>query len=372
MRLRDFAPSLINRYVMRHFISKFLVMTLGLLGLIYLITFVEMLRKLSDSEQGDILQTLYLSFAQLPPVIDKVFPFFILLSVLWSIFSLLKTSELTIIKASSMSLWHISFIYCASAFTISVIYVFGLMPYLTQMYQEFKEWEDNRSLMVYNIYKKIHESESTNTVFLKADAFNPENNHLENVSIFFLDADFLVEKIYHAQQAYYKPTEKKIYFKALKNIKTAQEKLDPIQTIQDYQLSVNLEDVQQNYKPRNILYHVYEYPKLIKNQKEQDLSTTQMEIAYYSLFTLPFSSALYALIALVATPALYRGLKGSRYVILAIAGGILFYICDGSFILLASSQSLPISVILGTTKLLALLICIVIMFNKEYGLKKKN
>lgn len=367
--LTMFKPTIITRYLVKHLAFRFLILTGGILSLVYLITFVEMMRKINDDMPIPFLDMLYLSFSQLPPVIDKIFPFLILLSSLWSIFSLLKTSELIILKASAISLWHIARTYFGASFVCAIVYVFAIMPILADLHHNYRSWENNQMRISRNINKKMIMTDN-HIVFLNIDQFDTLNNTLKDVHITFLDKNHVLQKVYYAPLGMYNQDSKMIVFDTITMIQTNTVILEPEQIISNFSFGVSLADTDTNTNKQEIT-GIYDYSLLIANQKQQKLSTRSLLIIFYNLLFLPLTCGIYSFIGIVSVPHLYRGLKNIKNIMVALSGGLLFYILDNWIMVIAGNDILPLLMALITIKMPVILFCVVIIFNKEYGFTKQ-
>ena len=362
---------IITRYLVKHLLYRFFIITFGILLLVYIITFVEMMRKIDNNDTLNIFDIAYLSFSQLPPVIDKIFPFLILLSSLWSIFTLLKTSELTILKASSISLWRISCLYFFTTFILTITYIFTIMPFLAHLHHNYRLWEKNQMGIIYDIHKK-NTSNNNQIIFLSAEQFDTKHQTLSNIHITVLDNNHLLEKIYYAENALYRKTDKMIVFNTIKLLKTNTPILESEMEIKNFTLKFNLNSIQSVNDGKQEITSLYAYPSLIATQKEQKLSANNLYILFYSLLILPLTCGIYAFLGVVAVPALYRGIKGIKNILIALLAGLLFYMLDSWVIVVAGNGTLPVLIALLTVKIPVILLCIMIIFNKEYGFMPKN
>jgi lipopolysaccharide export system permease protein len=362
-------PTIITVYIVKHLTFRFLILTGGILSLVYLITFVEMMRKTNNNMPITFVDMLSLSFSQLPPVIDKIFPFLILLSSLWSIFSLLKTSELIILKASAVSLWHIARTYFIASFMCAVVYVFALMPILAHLHHNYRDWESNQMRISNNINKKIIISDNK-IVFLNIDQFDTVNNTLKDVHITFLDKNHLLQDVYYAPVGIYNQDDKTIIFDTITMIQTNTVMLEPEHTISHFSLDVSLDTAHYDTNKQEIT-GIYDYSLLIANQKQQKLSIRSLTIVFYNLLFLPLTCGIYSFIGIASVPHLYRGFKNIKNIMVALLSGLLFYILDNWIMAIAGNDILPLLMALITIKMPVILFCIVIIFNKEYGFTKQ-
>jgi|GEM_PF-5488962 len=358
----------ITLYLMDHYVKRLFILTMGILSLVYLITFVELIRKVDSRETASLMKMLYLTAAQLGPVIDKVLPFLILLASLWSLFSLLKTSELIILKTASVSLWRIGLVYVGVSVCVVSVYIAIIMPFLASMHQEYRFWERNRVQIYQDIYQKV-QSDDKHNIFLKAQSYDGLTHGLEKVYVTILEGDHLIKAIYFARKGHYDPEAKKIIFPQILALKTDNAFIEAPSKVTDFNLPIDLSFIKRAYSSKKIMTHIYEYKNLIENQKKQKLSFINLQNLFYALLTLPISCGLYSFIAVTALPNLYRGLQGTKNMLGAIIGGLAFYIADNWIMAIAPSNNIPTIIALFAVKISVLMLCIVIIFNKEYGFR---
>lgn len=100
-------PKLIDLYVMRHYLSVVWLAFVGMLGLFYIGTIVDLSDKLFKATVSTSMLIDYLWYST-PQFIYYIIPISILVAVLVTIGSLTKTSELTVLRACGVSLYRLA------------------------------------------------------------------------------------------------------------------------------------------------------------------------------------------------------------------------------------------------------------------------
>lgn len=355
---------IINIYIAKHFLYRFFTLTIGILLLIFVITFAEMLRKVDEHTHETFFDIIYLSLSQIPPIIDKIFPFLILLSSLWSVLGLVKTSELVIVKTAGISLWAISKIYFYTACIVSLIYVFVLMPFFAMMHHDYRQWENNRVDAAYHIHKKIILKDTGQVAFLTASRLVLSNNTLENVYVTLLNSQGLSETVYYSPQAIYEQTTQIIHLMEHDIFNADSQKLS-VTHRDNFDIKVNLDSLS---VPKQSLSAVYDYPNLIKANHEQKLSVNTLVVLFYSLLILPLTCGIYSFISMAFVPNLAREAhKVIGVVAMTLLLGVVFYILDNWIMTVSGNGKLPVLLGIITFKIVIFFMCVIMILNKEYG-----
>ncbi len=93
-------------YIARQFLAGFLLILAGLAAVIFLVDFVELLRRGAGRADVNLNIMLQLALLKLPITVEKVVPFGILFGGLYTFWRLTRTSELVVARASGTSVWQ--------------------------------------------------------------------------------------------------------------------------------------------------------------------------------------------------------------------------------------------------------------------------
>jgi LPS export ABC transporter permease LptG/LPS export ABC transporter permease LptF len=114
------APRLIDAYISREYLRVFALGVLGLLGIFYVSTFIDMMDKLFRGETTILVVLRYFVF-QTPRLVYFVIPMSVLVSALVTVGVMTKNSELLVLRACGISLYR----------AMAPLVVFGALASLT-------------------------------------------------------------------------------------------------------------------------------------------------------------------------------------------------------------------------------------------------
>ncbi len=101
-----FAFTTLGRYIALRFTKAIAVVFLTVFGLIYMLDFVELIRRTSDVPGASNLLLARLAFFRTPAVAEQVFPFAVLFGAMVSLLGLSKKLELVVARAAGISAWQ--------------------------------------------------------------------------------------------------------------------------------------------------------------------------------------------------------------------------------------------------------------------------
>ncbi len=98
--------STLNRYIAGRVLMSILVAFLVITGIIMLVDFVETSRDLGSDTDAGMIAVLYITFLNMPMLVEQTIPFVVLFGVMGAFFGLNKRSELIVLRASGLSAWR--------------------------------------------------------------------------------------------------------------------------------------------------------------------------------------------------------------------------------------------------------------------------
>lgn len=99
-------PLTLNFYIFKRYTITVLGTFLGCSVLIFLIDFVELLRRLASNEDVGIFTLVYVSLIKVPSMIEQMFPFAVLIGSIIAYLALSRKSELVVARAVGVSVWQ--------------------------------------------------------------------------------------------------------------------------------------------------------------------------------------------------------------------------------------------------------------------------
>jgi lipopolysaccharide export system permease protein len=96
----------LGRYIGLRFLRTILAVFAGFFALIYLVDFVELLRRSSDVEGANAGTVAFLSLLRTPAVAEQVLPFTVLFGAMVALLNLSRKLELVVARAAGVSAWQ--------------------------------------------------------------------------------------------------------------------------------------------------------------------------------------------------------------------------------------------------------------------------
>ena len=106
------------RYLGRQYLIWFFVFFAGLTGIIYLFEVAELMRRSTDFANATLGVTLRMAAYKLPDTVDKIMPFVVLFSGMFTFWRLTRSQELIIARAAGVSAWQ----FLAPALIVTLIF----------------------------------------------------------------------------------------------------------------------------------------------------------------------------------------------------------------------------------------------------------
>ena len=125
-------------YVCRNFLICFGWVFITLIGLIFIVDLLELLRRISTNEGVGIGLIFRMSLMKLPYVGQQVFPFAVLFGSMISFRRMTLSSELIVARASGLSAWQFLFPVLCTAMVLGFFKISLLSPLGSAMLSEFE------------------------------------------------------------------------------------------------------------------------------------------------------------------------------------------------------------------------------------------
>ncbi len=105
MSISGFMPSTLSRYIAWRFLRTLLYVFAGILALIYILDFVELLRRRGDSGEGTIILA-WISLLRTPSIAERILPFVVLGAAMIALVGLTRRLELVVARTAGVSVWQ--------------------------------------------------------------------------------------------------------------------------------------------------------------------------------------------------------------------------------------------------------------------------
>jgi lipopolysaccharide export system permease protein len=123
----------LGRYLSARFVKTVLAVFLTIISLVYLIDFIEMLRRAINIPQASAGTIAGLSLLRIPAVAEQILPFAVLFGAMTAFVNLTRRLELVVARASGISVWQFMFPPLLITFLAGVISVAVFNPVSAEM-----------------------------------------------------------------------------------------------------------------------------------------------------------------------------------------------------------------------------------------------
>ena len=131
----------ISTYLSRQFFVWFIIVFLGISGLLLAVDSVELMRRSANKPDATVAVALHMAFLHLPHLAQEFVPFAILFGGLLSFARLTRNHELVVVRAAGVSVWQFLLPAFAVALTIGVAKVAILNPVAAGMLSKYEQLE---------------------------------------------------------------------------------------------------------------------------------------------------------------------------------------------------------------------------------------
>tara|TARA_B100001063_G_scaffold114305_1_gene106815 strand:+ start:1862 stop:2941 length:1080 start_codon:yes stop_codon:yes gene_type:complete len=192
-----------QKYIIKNFINKFLVVSFIFLCLIIILSILEEISFFKDLEVNFLIPY-FLTLLSAPITLFEIFPFIFLISTQLFFYELFRKDELSLLKTSGLSNIKIINILFLSSFIIGIITVllfYNIASKLKFYHTDIKNYfsNDNKYLAVVNDSGLWLKDEiDSNTLIVKAKFI--EENYLMDVIINEFDKNFNLKNTYQSKK----------------------------------------------------------------------------------------------------------------------------------------------------------------------------
>lgn len=320
--------STLSLYIARHYIVALFSLLAIMVGIIFMLDLIELLRRASDKNLPFIL-VFKMALLKIPEVSQQLLSFAILFSSIFTFWRLTKSNELIIARAAGFSVWQFLFPVLLIAFSLGVFKFAAINPISTVFLSKFEQMENNHlkqhiDLVKFNetgLWLRQDNGDNKYTI-LHADRFNPSNWNLSSVQIFSLTDDVVTSRK-DAQSGYLKDN---TWF--FENIVTHNFETPPTQ--QDYfvlRTNISPKEIEDSFaSPDTISF--WHLSSFISSIEAIGFPTIKLKIYQQSLLSDPL--LFIAMVLIAASVSLRPARKGHIFAIvtLGILLGFLVFILD--------------------------------------------
>ncbi len=352
-------------YLGSRFIKSVAVVFFTIFGLIYMVDFVEMLRRTSDIPNASAALVAGLSLLRTPAVSEQVLPFAVLFGAMAAFINLTRKLELVVARAAGVSVWQFLTppLLAALAIGLFAIGVYNPMSALARQKADDIETFLFKSRLAQNDSSMwIRQRSRDGQSILRAEASSDKGLKLANVSAYVFDRQGRFLERVDAEQARLTGEEW-----LLSTATVTAPSVDP-RWLDVYHLATNLHPsqvVQSFVSPESVPF--WSLPRLVEDTEGAGLDAVGYRLRFQSLLALPLLLAAMVLIAASFSLKLSRMGGVGVLVLGGVAAGFVLYVATKLVSDLGGAGVLSTPVAAWSPAIVANMLGALTLLNREDG-----
>ncbi len=335
-------PFLILNYLIKQNLYAIFIISFFCCFLFLTIDLIELLRRSSTKEiPFDII--LKISLLHLPSLFPIILPTIFLLSSMLTFMKLNKNSELSVMRASGMSIWIYMLPSVFNCLLISILYVTFFNPLFSQMNVKFKSYESQYfkgSTGLHIISPTglwLREIEDDREYVINASHYSTLDSTLQNVIIFeFGEAEKFLRRIDASE------VKMSDDYWDLSNVSVVKINQTP-ESYKKMRMKFNLsiKKIEQNFRSADTI-SFWKLPGYIENLENSGFTARKHKVYYHYLISFPF--ILTAMVLLGCSLSIRKARTKNQFIniFLGVIIGIIFHFSTDILRTVGMSGTLPI------------------------------
>jgi lipopolysaccharide export system permease protein len=311
-------------YVARRFVRAAAAVVVGMFLLVVMIDYIELTRRAANVGDTPAWFVAMTSLYRVPQIVERLFPFAILVAAMIAYLNLSRRNELVIARAAGMSAWQFVAPAVAAAFVIGIAIAALYNPLATKMAENAKRFEEKifgaRGSTNAGRFWLRQRSGDTQSVLYAASS-RAQGESLSGVSVFSFDRDGRFAERIEAESATLEPGQWR-----LTNTRVFSPATQP-KTLASYVLKTDLsaEQVRESLAATDTI-SFWDLPKYIDLAERAGLVAAGYRFQYQSLLARPFLLAGMVLLAASVSLRFFRfgGVQGM--ILSGLGAGFLLYV----------------------------------------------
>ncbi len=313
----------LGRYLSARFVKTVLAVFVTIVALVYLIDFVEMLRRAGNMPEVSAGRIARLSALRIPAVAEQILPFAVLFGAMTAFVNLTRRLELVVARASGISVWQFLFPPLLITFLAGVISVAVFNPLSADMKMRADHIEAQIFGSGSNPDKSVwfRQRSVDGQALIRAAHATESGSKLTGVTVYLYDTDgHFLERV-EAEHATLLPGAWKL---ESGRVITASE--DP-RSFSDYMLATDLtpDEVMRSFSSADSV-PFWQLPKVRDETENAGLDATSYSLQYQTLLARPLFLVAMVLIAAAFSLRFFRFGGITRMISSGVGAGFVLYV----------------------------------------------
>jgi lipopolysaccharide export system permease protein len=323
--------SMMTNTLGRYFAGRFVVSALGvflsIFMLLFLVNYIEMVRKTSKLVSASAVMVAETALYQVPQLLEKMMPFCVLIGAMTCYLALSRRLELVVARAAGVSAWQFIAPALASSILLWTLATVGYNPMSANLRELSKRMEAELfgSAPAGGVQDAsgfwINQVNSDGQAIINAARSEQQGVRLTGLTVFRFDADFVFKERIEAREATLE--EGRWLFKTVRRFS-----LDAPPIEQDsFYLPTSLTPAQVRNSfstPETVSF--WQLPGYIRSSESSGLATAGYRLQYHKLIAQPFLLAAMVMLAAAVSLRFFRFGGVQKMVLSGVGAGFLLYV----------------------------------------------
>ena len=362
------------RVYFSYLMQRTLFGVLGLFAVIWLLVvsvdLVEAMREVGKVEGAGFAEAIQMTLFRTPQLILTLSPFVFLFGTLWAFGQMSKSSEIAVMRAAGLSVWRIVAAPVALAVLAGAVTVVALDPAAADLAgraQTIKnEMRGKSSNMVAPFRDGIWLRQQSDRIasIIHARDYDPDTQTLNDVTVWRRTDDGVFIDRWDAPTGEVQATD--FILRDVRRTTLLQE-AEPIRAVEIFPIAIDLRALREDVAKPEAL-SVWELPDFTDVMSSAGMSTTEYELRFQDLWSLPIRLAAMALIACAFALGMNARAGGTAALMgIGIATGFALFILSELSTSIARANIVPIIIAAWTPSALAVVFAVTLLLYREDG-----
>jgi lipopolysaccharide export system permease protein len=370
--MRIFKMKKIDFYIGKFFLENFLKITSIVTLIVFFINSFDAYRQI-QGHNSSFIKALEISLVQIPDFINDIAVILVLMATIITIFSLSSKSEITIIRSTGLSLWHVARPVAFLAFLLGIIWITIFTSLSTYSAAEFNRLEqkyinhEDRQVVKPDsgIWLKQDDIDNKNhEIIISAEKLYKQNLEFENVTLWFVNDNSEFYKRIDAKKILLNQNNWLIKSGLLNDDQHLNQMVENVTIPTNLVNNLAIGKIINNFESTK-LFSLYQLPSLIKDLKSAGLITAKFEVYYHNLLSKPLLFMAMSLIGCYFGLTSVRSKNAILMIFLGAIFGLLIYIISNIISTLSISGLIPIFAATWLVAIVCLAIGTLLIYEKE-------
>lgn len=357
--------STLTGYIARQFFVRFAAFFFGLIGVILLVSLVDLLDRMANKQEVGLGVVLQLALLKLPHLSHEALPFTVLFAGLATFWRLTRSNELVVARAAGISVWQFLLPVLAVSLAIGVFAVTVMNPLAAILLGRFEQLEARylrHGTSMFAVSKTglwLRQADDVGQSVIHAQRVTPESMTLHDVIVFRYQGEDRFAGRVDAPRAELRDGHWRLYEALVTKPGLAGQFSERL----DIETDLTPEKIQESFAPPETI-SFWSLPGFIEILEEAGFSGQRHRLQLHRLLALPVLFA--AMVLLAATFSLRPQRRGriGLIILCGVGAGFLLYFLSNFVFALGLSAKIPVilagwapagvSLMLGTAMLLHL------------------